>query len=436
MVAYARADAEVLLPLAAALKARLQEAGCAAAAEVEMRALPGVAWAGPVSVDRDRWLALADAARAEVVRLEDEMNALAPDPGSMFGGRNWNSPDQVKAAFVALKIELPSTDDAALAGVDHPLAGLVRDHRGAAKRAAAYGAAWVDKHVDAAGLVRPSWNQLGAESGRMSCSDPNLQQVPRGPEYRRCFVARPGCVLVKADYSQIELRIAARVADERVMIAAYQEGRDLHTLTAASILGKPAEAVAKADRQLAKAVNFGLLYGMGWRGLKGYAKANYGVGLTDAQAREYRDGFFRAYPGLKAWHRRVEAAVKRRAGSGAAAVYETLTLGGRRCVLPAAKKRSDGTLYPNVTEALNFPVQGTGADGLKLAIARLWETRAACLGAVPVLFCHDEVVLEAPEGQADQAAAWLEKCMVEAVQPLIDPVPVEVEVSVGKSWGG
>src|SRR5262249_62168984 len=108
-----------------------------------------------------------------------------------FGGRTWNSPEQVKAAFASLGITLNSTDDDALAAVDHSLARLLRDHRAAAKRVGTYGRAWVEKHAGADGRVLPSWNQLGAESGRMSCSDPNLQQIPRGSHYRKGFTAAP-----------------------------------------------------------------------------------------------------------------------------------------------------------------------------------------------------------------------------------------------------
>jgi DNA polymerase I len=282
----------------------------------------------------------------------------------------------------------------------------------------------------------PSWNQLGAESGRMSCSNPNLQQVPRGSDYRRCFVAGPGNVLVKADYSQVELRIAAKVANEQVMIEAYRAGGDLHRLTAARVLGKPEKEVTKDDRQIAKSLNFGLLYGMGWRGLRGYALANYDVALSDQEARNYRDSFFRAYPGLAGWHRRVRREVERLFQADPAGTHEARTLAGRRRILPVGKRRGEGRPYPNVTEALNSPVQGTGADGLKAAIARLWETRAECPGAVPVIFCHDEIVLEVPAANAEGAAEWLRRCMVEAVTPLIDPVPVEVEVTVGRTWGG
>jgi DNA polymerase-1 len=170
--------------------------------------------------------------------------------------------------------------------------------------------------------------------------------------------------------------------------------------------------------------------------LRDYARANYGVTLTDAAAQSYRAGFFRAYPALAAWHAQVRADVQRRFRADVDATHEVRTLAGRRRTLPVAKKRGDGTAYPNVTEALNLPVQGTSADGLKGAIARLWETRHERPGAVPVLFCHDEVVLEVDEADADRAAAWLKRCMAEAVAPLIDPVPVEVDVSVGQTWGG
>jgi len=195
---------------------------------------------------------------------------------------------------------------------------------------------------------------------------------------------------VKADYSQIELRIAARVANEEVMIEAYRLGGDLHRLTAARVLGKAEAEVTKADRQIAKSLNFGLLYGMGWRGLRSYALATYGVRLTDEEARSYREAFFRAYPALRNWHRRVGREVEALFRRDAAGMHEVRTLAGRRRWLPVAKRRKGGgAAYSNVTDALNTPVQGSGANGLKAAIAPLWETRADCPRAVPVIFCHD-----------------------------------------------
>jgi DNA polymerase-1 len=152
-----------------------------------------------------------------------------------------------------------STADEVLATLDHPVAALLRQCRDAQKRCTTYGAGWLD-HVAPDGRVYPHWRQLGAASGRMSCSDPNMQQLPRG-EYRRCVAAPAGRVLVKADYSQIELRIAAKVSGDEALLDAYRRGEDLHTRTARTVLG--VENVTKDHRQLAKALNFGLLYGMG-----------------------------------------------------------------------------------------------------------------------------------------------------------------------------
>jgi DNA polymerase-1 len=239
--------------------------------------------------------------------------------------------------------------------------------------------------------------------------------VPRDPRYRRCFVAPPDRVLVKADYSQLQLRIAAKIADERRMLDAYARGEDLHTLTARQLTGKA--EVTKADRQLAKAVNFGLLFGLGARGLRGYAKSNYGLDLSEAEAQRYRKAFFAAYPALANWHRRA----------GSSQANECRTLAGRRRLL------DEKTPY---THRLNTPVQGTEADGAKLALALLGERRGQCPGAFPVLFVHDEIVVECDQGQADAVAAWLKAAMVEAMAPLIEPVPVEVEVNVAQTWGG
>src|SRR5262249_16880535 len=158
-----------------------------------------------------------------------------------------------------------------LAQVDHPLGGLLRRFREVSKQATTYGREWL-KHVADNNRVYPHWRQFGAWSGRMSCSEPNMQQMPP-TDYRPSLTA-PSCrVLIKADYSQIELRLAAKIANEVVMIEAYRRGDDLHTLTAKQLLGK--DAVSKSDRQLAKALNFGLLYGMGARGLRGYARTAY-----------------------------------------------------------------------------------------------------------------------------------------------------------------
>src|SRR5262249_13758401 len=273
------------------------------------------------------------------------------------------------------------------------------------------------RFVHSDGRVYAGWNQTGNEAGRSSCKQPNLQGIPRRQEYRRAFIAPPGRVLIKADFAAVHLRIAARIANEKKMLEAFQAGQDLHRLTAQALLGK--QEITKEDRQLAKAVAFGLLYGMGARGLRDYALQSYGVPLTLAEATRHRRKFFQTYPGLAAWHRATEA--------DRGTQRETRTLAGRRRLLDPKTP---------LMHRLNSPVLGTEGDAAKTALALLWERRGQCPGAVPVAFIHDEILVEAPAELAETAAAWLKQAMLDALAPLLDPVPVEVEVKVGRTWAG
>jgi DNA polymerase-1 len=413
---YTATDAAVLPDLYAALTAKAAAGGLNRVAEIERRCLPALAWLAQsgAPLDADGWETLAREAADEAKALSDQLGASAPPlPGSLLLGEgwNWDSPQQVRGVFTALGMTLDKTDDDALAAVNHPLAELIRQYRSKQKLAGTYGLSWYGGALFN-GRVHAGWKQIGADSGRMACASPNLQNLPRDPRYRRCFRAPTGRVLVKADYSQIELRIAAKVAGERAMLNAYLAGEDLHTKTARMVLR--VETVTKQQRQLAKALNFGLLYGMGVNGLRLYSQSQYGVALTHEEARDYRQAFFAAYPGLARWHRSITDGP-----------VDTRTLANRR--------RADVTRF---TEKLNSPVQGTGADGLKLALALLWERRAECPGAFPVLVVHDEIVVEADADKADGAAAWLKQAMLDGMAPLIAPVPVEVEVEVAATWGG
>jgi DNA polymerase I-like protein with 3'-5' exonuclease and polymerase domains len=411
---YAARDAELPLALWDKLLPELTSANLTATVETEMAALPAVAWAGfhGIGFDRTAWETLATETETTARCLRNQLDAAAPNPANLFSVTNWNSPEEAKTAFAALGIALEATDDDSLAAIAHPVAGQLREYRAATKLAGTYGREWL-RHVSSDGRVYATWKQIGAgASGRMSCKEPNLQQLPRDVRFRRCFIAPPGRVLVKADYSQIELRIAAKIANDRRMLDAYHRGEDLHTLTARAVTGRA--EVTKTDRQLAKSLNFGLLYGMGAKSLAAYAASNFGVTLSDLEAAQHRETFFRTYPGLRAWHNNVK--------KGA---VETRTLDGRR--------RLGVTAF---TEKLNTPVQGSGADGLKRALALLWERRAACPDAFPVLLVHDEIVVECDETKQNEAMVWVRDAMRDGMSPLIDPVPVEVEVTAGKTWGG
>lgn len=417
-LAYAARDVDVLAPLLDRLQLEIDKAKMKPVADIERRSTSAIAWmtANGVALDRAEWMSQARQAEAEAIRVRDLLDAAAPArPDSLLdsAGWNWDSQLEIKAAFKSAGVELADTADDTLAALDHPLADLLRSYRESKKQSTAFGEGWL-KHVRADGRVYPHWNQLGASSGRMSCSDPNLQQLPRGA-CRRCIVAPPGRMLVKADYSQIELRIAAKVSGDKAMLDAFTRGDDLHALTARSVLGMA--EVSKRDRQLAKALNFGLLYGMGAEGFRRYAKSQYTVDLSLDDALKYRNAFFAAYPGLAAWHRKV----------GRTQPKETRTLIGRRMLC--------GPKTP-YTVLLNTPVQGTGADGLKLALALLWERRDEMPGCFPVLAVHDEIVLECAADQAEPAAGWLQRAMIEAMSDWLAPVPVAVETKVGRTWAG
>jgi DNA polymerase-1 len=257
----------------------------------------------------------------------------------------------------------------------------------------------------------------------MAGDHPNLQNIPRSGPLRSYISAPEGRLFVIADYSQIELRIAAKISGDTEMLSDYAEGRDLHTLTARSLTGR--EEISKDDRKLSKAVNFGLLYGMGAKGLRVYALKSYGAHMSLKEATLYRKRFFETYPGLKEWHDH-----ERRAWHHGETQTRTLT--GRR-----------RTNIEKLTDRLNAPVQGTGADGLKLSLALLWERCGECPRAMPVACVHDEILVECDEGDAEKAETWLKKAMIDGMNEVLNGpsvdwprVPVEVETRIGKTWVG
>jgi len=420
MLDYAAQDATVLLPLFTILTEQLEAAGLLRALKLESRALPAVVWLAQAGApfDSDAWRAVSDAAYAEQLRLAEELDALVTDllvPNTLFGRTvNWDSAPQVLAVLKNAGLDVPDTREETLAQHrEHPLVAKLIAYREAAKRAATYGLEWLRFVHPLTGRIHADWRQIGAASGRMACTRPNLQNISRDPRYRACFRPGEGRVLVKADYSQIELRIAAELSGDERMLAAFARGDDLHTLTASSVLGKAPDAVTKEDRQLAKAFNFGLVYGLGPAAFADCARTAYGLALTNDEAKTLCDRFFAAYPGLKRWHRSQPA--------GAVAVR---TASGRRRVVE------------RFTEKLNTPVQGTGADGLKLALALMWETRHRCPSAVPVLVVHDEVVIECDADEAERARDWLADCMQRGMQQFVRQVPVAVEALICQDWSG
>lgn len=273
-----------------------------------------------------------------------------------------------------------------------------------------------------AGRIHCRLHPLAADSGRFSCTEPNLQQVPSehtAPGLRRCFVAAPEHRLVVADYAQIELRVAAHLAPCEALRRVFVEGRDPHRATAATLAEKPETDVTDHERKLAKAVNFGFLFGMGAARFRKYATDSYGLALDEREAERARSAFLRTFPGIANWHRRVGAL-----GRGGRSVTLRTAMGRR-------KRFEPGRFSYNV--ALNIPVQGTAAEGFKLAMADL-HPRLRELGGRGVLCVHDEYIAEVPTARAEEARNAVIEVMREAMASLVDSVPIEVEARVAESW--
>jgi DNA polymerase I len=252
---------------------------------------------------------------------------------------------------------------------------------------------------------------------------------------RDIFRARPGESLIVADFEQVELLLAATIAERRSgtkseMLDVFRaKDSDIHRATAAWVLGKPEEDISKPERTLAKAINFGLIYGCSADKLHEVAVNDYGIkDMKLRDAKRYRKAFFEKYPEFVAWHEKVSTECRRGIG------YAT-TPRGRRRKLPKWTKSGDVAF----TTAVNHPVQGAGADAIKLTLAKLFEDRRNCPGT-PELNCtvHDEVILSVKSEHADAAKAWVEKHMADAEREAIMDLesPIAVDVKAKESWGG
>jgi DNA polymerase I-like protein with 3'-5' exonuclease and polymerase domains len=331
---------------------------------------------------------------------------------------NPNSPKQLKEAFTEKGLELSNTSEQTLKEEDQPLTTCVLNYRSAKKRMEQ--AETLLKSIESDGRIHARFEPTGTNTGRFSSKKPNLQNIGRG-KLRGCFVPDEGNRLVVADYSQVELRVAAVVANEERMIEAYKSGVDLHRQTASLVLDKPIDDVSKEDRQLAKAVNFGLLYGQSAKGLVAYAKKAYGVEMEYERARDIRSRFFSAYTGLREWHKTARK-------MAAESTQSVRTVSGRVQWLPEGKEAK----WPRFTSLLNTPVQGGAADALKQAMVDLSDKLPPAASIVSTV--HDELIVECASDTAEEVKELVETAMLDAVQTMFPGVRFEVEAGVCESW--
>lgn len=304
---------------------------------------------------------------------------------------------------------------------DHPAVEMILEYRGLTKLKSTYCDGLL-KVIGQDGRIHSSFNQTETRTGRISSTEPNLQNIPvrteQGRELRRFFIARPGWVLVDADYSQIELRVLAHVADDKNMIEAFRENADIHRSTAAQVFRMPEEMVTPIMRSRAKAVNFGIVYGIGAFSL------SKNIGVTRKEADDYIKAYLAHYDGVRSYMNHVVELAKERGYAE--------TLFGRRRYLPELTSSNFNLRSFGERVAMNMPIQGTAADIIKIAMIRVAErlTREK-MQAQLILQVHDELIVEAPQEEAEAAAKLLTEEMQNAVSL---SVPMLAEAKIGKTW--
>jgi len=430
---YACEDADATLRVVRALEPRLEDSGAGRLyREVEIPLVGVLAdmEARGIRVDAAALEGMAADLAAREERLVAEIEALAGEPFNVASTQQLGAvlyeklrvqgkrrPKRTKTGY--------RTDVETLEGFsDHPIVAKVLEFRGCAKLRSTYLEPLPRLVNPRTGRVHTSYSQIGAVTGRLSSSNPNLQNIPvrteEGRAIRRCFVpGEPGWSLVSADYSQIELRVLAHLAKDPGLRHAFASGEDIHRATAARIFGLLPGAVTPELRGRAKAINFGVVYGMGEQRL---ARE---TGITAAEAREFIEAYFRTYPRVRAFH---EEMLERAMRDG---FVETLM--GRRRWIRDELLSADGGVAANArNNAINTPIQGSAADIVKAAMVRLHgRLRSSGLDAHLLLQVHDELVLECPSARVPAVSALVKETMETAV-PL--DVPLVVEVGSGASW--
>ncbi|HYC13507.1 MAG TPA: DNA polymerase I, partial [Stellaceae bacterium] len=431
---YAAEDADYTLRFHRLLKPRLVAEHMVSFYETVERPLVPVVAAmerAGILVDRERLKELSEDFAQRMAELEREIHKLA---GHEF---NLGSPKQLgEVLFDELKLPggkkmktgAYGTDASVLEDLadEHPLPARILDWRQLQKLKSTYADALVDEINPETGRVHTSYSLAGAVTGRLSSTDPNLQNIPvrteEGRKIRRAFVAAPGHLLLSADYSQIELRLAAHVADVAALKQAFRDGADIHAMTASEVFGVPLAKMDAQTRRRAKAINFGIIYGISGFGLARQLQVPQG------EAQAYIKAYFERFPGIRDYMERMKQLCREKG------YVETIF--GRRCAIPGIKDPNPARRGFAERQAINAPLQGSAADIIKRAMSRLPAALAkAGLKARMLLQVHDELIFETPERETKATAALVKEVMEGAVGPSHSiSVPLVVETGSAQNW--
>jgi DNA polymerase I-like protein with 3'-5' exonuclease and polymerase domains len=429
---YAARDAAVLLPLREKLIDHLKAQALVKCAQLEFECVMPVAdieLAG-FYMHKDRWLeqlAIVEKRRGELAEELQEILAEESSQGSLFGGPqradiNLDSHQQLTQALERLGIPIPdSTRNWKLQplAVEYPVIATLLEYRTVQKALTSYGQNMIELINPTTGRLHADFRQIGAPTGRFSCTNPNIQQVPHATEYRRCFSGYPaGRKLVIADYSQIELRILAEFSGDRGFIEAFNSGADLHRVTAAQVFNVALDQVSREQRDFAKRLNFGVVYGIGAQ------RFSIMTGLSVPEAENVLRKYFATYRGLDSY--------LREAANRAVNERQARTASGRlvRFRYDANDRQQISMTQRN---GKNTPIQGTSADILKRAL-RLLKDELRDTTARIVNIIHDEIVAEADADQATEISQKVERAMCAAGEEYLRTVPVKVETEIADEW--
>jgi DNA polymerase I len=382
-----------------------------------------------IYVDTERWRKIIVARESEKVELKNKLHEELKRIGfetDLFGNLevNLNSTKELKAIFKRVGINLESTGDAELAAVDHPIAALLREYRKCEKQLSSFGESFLKFVRKETSRVHPSFQQIGADTGRFSCNKPNLQQIPATEEFRSCFAAPNGRKIVTCDYSQQELRVLASLSGDPKFIQLYLDGVDLHTATASMMFGIPIDEVQKDKRSVAKTINFGLAYG---RGAKALAQV---LVISEEEGKEMIEKYFSQFTFIRDW---LEGAAKSAQELG----YSKTILGRKRFYILPDKKDPEyrSKLAAIGRQGKNSPIQGSGVDMVKMALTLIHEQLTnEKLDAFLINTVHDEIVIESCEKDAERAKEIIEHCMVEAGKRICSNVPILADPNIGDYW--
>jgi DNA polymerase-1 len=433
---YAAEDADVTLRLHHALKPRLREERLLTVYEtIDRPLIPVVAameMAG-VKVDREELRRLSQDFAARLGELERQIYKLA---GHEF---NIGSPKQLGEVLFD-EMGLPGGQKSGktgayvtgadvletLAAQGHDLPARVLDWRQLAKLKSTYADTLVEQINPETGRVHTSFALAATSTGRLSSNDPNLQNIPvrteEGRKIRRAFIAEKGHKLLSVDYSQIELRLAADVADVPALKEAFRTGADIHAMTASQVFGIPAEGMDPMVRRRAKAINFGIIYGISPFGL------GQQLGIPQGEAKAYIEAYFQRYPGIRDYMDRTKRFARERG--------YVLTIFGRRCYMPGINDKNPARRSFMERASINAPLQGSAADIIKRAMIRVPPALVtAGLKARMLLQVHDELLLEVPDDEVEATAALVKKVMEGATLPALElSVPLIADIGIGANW--